>query len=418
MLRRDHIITTLATALLALVLVSPTAYAQCGGLCAYEIGSPQMGHAYAGAGATAEDAATAFLNPAGMTRLKDNEVLLGTVGLFVDQEFNLNADKSVTVPSGQTNGGGNIGGFIPIGSAYAVMPITDKLRFGFSFNGFYGASLNYEDDWVGRTSVNDIDFFSINLEPALAYRVTDWLSVGAGIHFIYLQFSMDFKANSAPDAPTVKIDEADDWAFAATLGVLLEPRQGTRIGIVYRSEVDVSLSGDLENPTPMQFNFDQEFDLAQGVNVSLFQQLSPKWAVLADAGWSDWSTFSGQLLRAGPATMEIDRNWKDTWRIGVGAQYQVLPSLQLRGGFSYDSSPVSASDRLPDLPIGEQYRFAAGIRTELSEFLTSSLSYTYIWFGGGDVDQVALPSTGDVVLDGNYDPNGIHAIGLTFSGRW
>ena len=299
-----------------------------------------------------------------------------------------------------------------------MVSLTDRLRLGFAFNGLYGGSVNYEDDWVGRTWVTDASLTALNIEPTVAYRLTDWLSLGAGLNIVYALFDFELKANSAPNAPTVKIDEADDWAVAGTFGVLLEPSKATRIGIMYRSKVELNLSGDLENPTPLLSAIDVDFDLAQGVNVSVFHQLTSKFALLGDAGWSDWSQFSMNTFAFGPASIGLDRDWKDTWRIGVGVQYQVLATTMLRGGFSYDSSPVKASKRLPDLPVGEQYRFSFGMQHNLSEVITASFSYTLIWSGPGDVDQVLLPPDGSVILDGDYDPFFIHALGFTFSGRF
>ena len=411
-------IPTVAMVLLVLMLAASSAYGQCGAICLYEVGHPLQGASSAGAGAAAQDASTTFFNPAGMTRLQDNEVLLGTVLLFGDIEFNVNASDSTTNPPGGTNGGGNVGGFVPGGSAYAVMRLTDDLRLGFAFNGLYGGSANYADNWVGRTYVTDVSLTTLNIEPTMAYRLTDWLSIGAGLNIVYTVMKYEARTSADPNASTIKVDEADDWAVAGTIGILLEPRQGTRIGIMYRSPVNLNLSGDLENPTPLRPGIDIEFDLAQGVNVSVFHQLTSKVALLADAGWADWSEFSSTTFSVGPGAVELDRDWDDTWRIGVGVQYQVLEALMLRGGFSYDSSPVSDSKRLPDLPVGEQYRFSFGIQNSLSDTLTASFSYTLIWSGPGDVDQVRLPPDGSVILDGDYDPFFLHVLGLTFSGRF
>ncbi len=403
-----------AIALLTLTVFSPSVHAQCGGLCLYEVGSPQQGSSLAGGGAVAQDASTVFFNPAGITHLQDNQVLLGTVLLFGDIEFNVDAANATTVPPGSTNGGGNIGAFVPIGSAYAVVSLSDDLSVGFAFNGLYGGSANYDDAWVGRTFVTDVSLTSLNIEPAAAYRVTDWLSIGIGLNIVYATMDFEARTSALPNAPAVKIDQADDWAVAGTIGLLLQPRQGTRIGIVYRSPVDLNLSGDLE---PLSLAIDVDFTLAQGVNVSLFHQLTPKVALLADAGWSDWSEFSLTNFSVGPGSIGLNRDWDDTWRIAVGLQYRMLLHTLLRAGLSFDSSPVDDSKRLPDLPVGEQYRFSFGVQHDLSAVLTASFSYTLLWSGPGNVDQVTLPG-GTVVLDGDYDPNFIHALGFTFSGRF
>ena len=53
------------------------------------------------------------------------------------------------------------------------------------------------------------------------------------------------------------------------------------------------------------------------------------------------------------ATLPINRDWKDTWRLGVGAEWQATEKLILQAGFSYDSSPVKDANRLPDIPVGD-----------------------------------------------------------------
>ena len=405
--------------LLALILVVSSAYGQCGAICLYEVGHPLQGASSAGAGAAAQDASTAFFNPAGMTRLHDNEIQVGTVFLFGDVEFDANESKTITEPPGQTGDGGSAGGFTPAGSAYAVMRMTDDLRLGLAFNGLYGGSLNYNDDWVGRTYVTDSSLTALNIEPTVAYRMTDWLSVGAGLNIVYAIFEYEAKVNSDANAASIKVDEADDWAVGATFGVLLELSQDTRVGIVYRLPIDLELSGDFENPSPQRIGVDVEFTFAQGVNVSVFHQLTPTFSLLADAGWSDWSDFSDNTFIFQRGSGTLDRDWKDTWRVGIGMQYQVLQPLMLRAGFSYDSSPVRDSDRLPDLPVDEQYRFSFGIQQELSETLTASVNYTFVWPGGpSDVDEVTLPSNDNVTLDGEYNPNVLHILGFTVAGRF
>ena len=56
----------------------------------------------------------------------------------------------------------------------------------------------------------------------------------------------------------------------------------------------------------------------------------------------------------------LPRNWKDTWHVSVGAQFRPTEEWMLQAGFAYDSSPVDAADRTPDLPVDEQLRFTVG----------------------------------------------------------
>ena len=400
---------------LVLMLASPRTYAQCGAICLYEVGGTEMGRASAGAGAAAQDASTAFWNSAGMTRLDANQLLVGGFVAYINQKLILN-DSTVSVnPPGDTNGGHQAGGFLtpPGMGAYAVLKLTDDLRFGFTFNGMYGGALNYGKRWVGRSFVTENSLLGLNIMPSLAYRVTDWLSFGVGLNAVYTIFNQELVTAANVK---VKMEDADDWGFGYTLSTLIEPRKGTRIGIVYRSEIDLKLNGDLQNPTALTPNFDLNMKFARGINVSLFHQVNPKLALLADGGWSDWSQFNFQELSLGTVTIPIDRGWIDTWRIGLGLQYQINNPWMLQAGMSYDSSPVAASKRTPDLPIGQWWRWSIGAQRKLNERMELGFSYTFVWFGIGNVDIVALPPDGSVVLDGRYQQNSAHFWGINF--KW
>ena len=91
----------------------------------------------------------------------------------------------------------------------------------------------------------------------------------------------------------------------------------------------------------------------------------------------------------------------------------------LRAGFGYDSSPVIGSKRLPDLPVDEQYRFSLCVQHNLSPTLIASVNYTFLWNGGqSDVNRLTLPTNPNVTLDGEYDPNLIHILGVTVVSRF
>src|SRR6185369_16803328 len=96
-----------------------------GGLGIYEVGSTDLGTASAGRAALAEDASTAWGNPAGMTRLAGSQLLIGLQPLIVTTEFDVGTR---TTTSGTD--GGNAGGFVPSGGIYGVYGILPDLKIG------------------------------------------------------------------------------------------------------------------------------------------------------------------------------------------------------------------------------------------------------------------------------------------------
>lgn len=78
------------------------------GLFLTEMATPDLGTAAAGRAATADNAAIAFGNPAGMTRLDSSQMLVGLQPAYGITEFD--KDNDTTVSGGN---GGNALGFIP-----------------------------------------------------------------------------------------------------------------------------------------------------------------------------------------------------------------------------------------------------------------------------------------------------------------
>ncbi len=387
------------------------AHAQCGGICLYENGSPELGRAAAGAGARAQDASTAYWNPAGMTELDEHEILLGVAVSF--GELNPKLDSGTVTPDPPPRGGGNASGFAPLLGGYFSAELPYGIRFGLASTALYGGAVDYDTNWTGRGYVVDASLLSFLIQPSFAYPVTDWLSLGAGPAILYTAFTERVRVTALPGEPTVKLDNANAWSAGGVFSALIKPTVGTRIGITYRTEIGADTEGSLQLPPGAEATIDTDFTFPQGVNVSLYQQIADSWALLADAGWTDWSEFSNIPIRVGPVSVTQNRGWRDTWRIGLGAQYTPTSKWTIQSGFGYDSSPVKSSRLLPDIPTSEQYRFAAGLQYRPTDYLEISASYQFLWFANLEFDEVALPPTGDVVLNGEYDPSWANQAGVS-----
>jgi long-subunit fatty acid transport protein len=129
--------------------------ADAGGLYLYEVGTPDVGLAGAGYAARADDAATVFTNPAGMTRIDEPSVLMGAQPVYMDFEFSPDGNTSAaaaTLPNGAPAKDGDTSGWMPAGGLYYVHPVNDRLRLGLSMNGYFGLSLDYETTgWAAIT---------------------------------------------------------------------------------------------------------------------------------------------------------------------------------------------------------------------------------------------------------------------------
>ena len=234
---RQSTFLAVAVALIGqLAWVSPVA---AGGLYLSEFATSDMGAAGSGILARGGDASSAMANPSTMTRLDSHQLSLGLAPGAAVIKFD--RDSSTPVAG---NNGGNQGGLIPlVGSAY-VHKVSDRFRAGLGLFSVSGAALDPNNGWAGRNQVTDIQLFSLTFIPTVAVRLTDWLSVGAGPAITYATLDWKLKVPVGPGEVNVKMDDLDDWAVAALVGVLVEPSDEFRVGLVYQSETTLKLSGD------------------------------------------------------------------------------------------------------------------------------------------------------------------------------
>jgi long-chain fatty acid transport protein len=396
--------------------------AQAGGLYLYELGTPDVGLAAAGWSARAQDAGTVFTNPAGMTRLEKSELLVGVQPLYLHAEFSPDGDTSTSGSDGDAST------WLPAGGLYYVHNLRPKLKIGVSTVGYFGLGLEYENDWVGRYYVREVKLQALGVQPALAYQVTDWLSLGAGVVALYGVLEEKVAVNNiGPNQPDGKLKlEDNDWTYQVNLGVLVEPRQGTRFGLTYLSEGDLKFKDEpkFSNLGPglaallranglLDAKIKIDFTMPQALMLSGYHELSDRWAVMGNLGWQDWSEFGKVGLTVASedtSSLTVDRNYKDTWHVAFGTQYRVADPWLLTAGIAYDSSMMDDEDRTPDLPLGEAWRFGLGARYDWSKNLAFGLGYTFLWSGDLDMDVNRGPLAGRV--SGTYENTSMSFINL------
>jgi long-chain fatty acid transport protein len=179
-----------------------------GGLTAYEIGTADVGLASAGYGARAQDASTVLTNPAGMTRLDGAQVLAAGQVLWGSTKFSVDSGTSPLLGSGDGGYAVGSGGWFLGGGPFMSHSLSPDLKLGFAVAGNFGAPLSYDDNWAGRYYVQKGTLLGISLLPAIAYRVTDKLSMGASLNAMYGVYKNEVAINNVgyPDGQ-LKLDD-------------------------------------------------------------------------------------------------------------------------------------------------------------------------------------------------------------------
>ncbi|MFC1578915.1 OmpP1/FadL family transporter [Pseudomonadota bacterium] len=341
---------------------------------------------YAGAGmvARANDAGTVFTNPAGMTRFDDTAAIAGATFVYIHGPIDLNEEKTTVEGNART-----VKTFVPAGSAAYLYSVSDRLKLGVSLGNNFGLALDWNADWAGRYSTVKIALLAPQLQPTVAYKVNDWLSVGGGaaltMGYLYDKMRVDPVLPNRPDGK-LRISDAD-FAVQGNFGIMIEPSERTRIGLRYLTETDLNfkdspdVSGLLVNPnTP---RLDLSMKMPQSVMAGIHHQLNSDWAVLGSLGWEEWSQLGKpkvELVDVTPS-VRVDAGFRDTWHFGVGTEYQYKPKWLLTAGVTYDTSMMTDATGPIDLPMAALYRYGAGFKYAAREDLTLGAGLTWLYEG-------------------------------------
>lgn len=381
-----------------------------GGPTLYEVGTPDVGYASAGYAARADDPGTILTNPAGMTRLKGKQLLLGTQILYGDVKFSPSQETTVT-----GGNGGNALGLLPALSTFGTYAVNKDLSVGIGMFSNFGLGLWYDADWAGRYYADDAILIGISIMPAIAYRITERLSVGVGLNIMYGYLKNTVAINNIdPGMGDGRLKLKDgDIGIGANVGILYELSKGTRFGVTYSSPVKLDFSDTPEfsgtGPVLSQVilnrglntaSLDLGMTVPQGVMVSFYHELNEKWAVLGNFGWQDWSEF-GKVdvsLSTSDNSREVttELRYKDTWHGALGVQYRISAPWLITGGVAYDSSLMDESNRSASLPLGWAWRFALGTQCDISKNLSLGLAYEYLYSGSPRINLSRGPLSGTV----------------------
>jgi long-chain fatty acid transport protein len=415
-------------AAVAATLLASTA-AHSSGFALLEQSGSGLGTAFAGSGATANDATTMFFNPAGLVYVDSAQAIVVPSGVSISSEFN----NQASVPAlGQALGGngGDAGGWNLVPSAYLSMPLSDQLAVGVGVNAPFGLKIEYDDGWIGRFQALKSEIKTTNINPTLAYRLNDRVSIGVGVNYQTIQAELTNAVNytavvgqglqqlvAANQIPAGAVSgliaanaglegharvRGDDHAFGYNLGVMFDLSDTTRVALAYRSSLDYELEGSASFVSPTATNpsgaaiiaaatalngelatggATVDLELPDSALLSLRQGVGDKIELLADIAWTDWSSVQElRVVRNSGVTLSVTpEEWEDTWRFALGGTYALGPQVKFRAGVAYDQTPVPDSTRTPRLPDVDRTWVAVGAHWQQSDLLGLDFGYAHLF---------------------------------------
>lgn len=391
-------VTTLAVGAALSALVTS---AGAGGFAVGTQSGSGTGNAFAGGAAAADDASVAWYNPAGMMFLSGGKHVAGALhALNPSFEFQNQGSTGAFAAPGSGDGG-DAGGWAFVPNAFFTMEINPQWRFGLALNVPFGLKTEYETGWRGRLAAIKSEIKTVNINPSVAYRLNDRVSVGFGASVQRL----DAELTAFAGAPGIATLSADDTAYGYNFGLMAQVTPETRIGAAYRSSIKYDLEGTVTLSAFPAGNGPIRADLRvpDSFSFSVFHKLNPKWELMGDITWTGWSSVqqlavfrtSGTLFQNTPLL------WDDTMRYSIGANYRWSDQTKLRFGLALDETPTDDANRIARLPDEERTWLAFGVQYRVSKAGVLDFGYAHEFVKDATLNQAVPPAPG--FLRGSYN---------------
>jgi long-chain fatty acid transport protein len=326
--------------------------------------------------------------------------------------------------------------FTPI-NVYASYALENGLTFGIGVYNPYGLGTEWPLDWDGRQMSVKTDLQTFYINPTVAYKFSDQLSVGVGFSYVTGKVTLRQRVPTLaalPATPSAKDGTVDlDGTGNATnfnVGILFKPTSDLSIGLSYRSETKIDFEGTaaftgmaaLGGPVPANFfpggTGKTTLPMPSNIIAGVAYNLTKDFTVEADFQYVGWKAYDQLRLEIpvgpsvtlapgvtigplqGPSTLV--KNWEDGYLIRVGGEYR-MDKLALRAGFIYDKTPQPDAVVEPMLPDANRIEVTVGLGYEITKSIAVHVGYQLISFADRDGKiSYRTAVTAPTVISGTY----------------
>ena len=356
--------------------------------------------------ARADDPSALYFNPAGITQLSGLQLMAGATMIAPVTEL------TTLTPMGYVTTESEDNWWIPP-HLYATYQLQDKVWLGFGVYSRFGLGTEFDENWPGRYNSYNAVIKSLHFNPDVAVKVTDKLSLAAGVSAVWFDLTLEQKIPYGAQELDMSLT-GDSIGYGYNLALRYEVLKWMAIGASYQSRVQQTVEGDADiqiGSTGAEGDVELPDMLMLGVAFKPAEKLSIEVGAV-HTGWSSYDElsidFSNPML-LGP-NVTIDKNWENVWRYCGGVEYQLNDKLALRAGYIYDeeASPNDTVDYL--VPANDRQIVSIGAGYKIGDW-TVDASYSYLVIA----DRHIHARLEDGVLDTETDNADTHMIGLSVS---
>lgn len=385
------------------------------------LSSRQLGMGHTGI-AMKLGAESQFFNPAGMAFMTDR--------VQASASFNAVMATAKAVTGGKTYITDNDPS-TPF-SVFGAFNISRAFNAGVAVYTPYGSSINWTDNWPGATLNQSVKLAAYTVQPTVSWRITPRLSAGVGLTLTWGSVNLNKgllsgavlsqllggfgMSYATPDITPASVNLNGKAGIAAgvNLGVMYDVSDQVTAGVNFRSksmmkvkagktEVDYAVS----DPTIVGILS----SVFGGISKTEFKAEMPLPATLGfGASWHNskvvadveaqltfWSAYKSLDINfegeaASKFNQHLEKNYKNSWLVRAGAQWTVIPQLDLRAGMMVDFSPCDREFYNPETPGMTKIEPTLGLTYRATPNIGVNAAVMYVAGLGEDHASYTTPS--------------------------
>lgn len=355
----------------------------------------------AGFANTAQSATSTGMGGVGVAnRDEPNSSYYNPAAMTARDDFNVYIGDSLIAPTIKYDGPGTDsdtstdGGILPPPNFHLAVPFGDGMAAGIGVVFPYGLTIDWPDDWAGRTIIRRQKLTTVDINPNFAYAIGDsGLSIAAGAQFVLAAVELENTTVLREDREVNAHIGGNGVGYGGTAAMQYHPIDELTLGVSYRSAVKVDFEGrahfEGEEGTPFEGTFvDQDggtsITLPHTVVIGASYEVG-KLFLEFDAGITMWSSYDEVALEfsrpcepgdvgcqpgvdTNPPTTTITNNWRDSATFRLGVEYDVIENLPIRIGAAYDLTPIPDETVSPSLPGADRAVLSLGTGYTVGRF--------------------------------------------------
>ena len=340
-----------------------------------------MGGAFTG---EADRPSAVYYNPAGITQMDTIEVSAGLTWLQPQVKF-----ESATPDNGGTSEMKTQNFLFP--DVFVTVPIIkNRLYLGIGESTDFGGGNSWEANGFSQYSTIKDSIADQDYRLALAYKINDQWSVGAGTVNDESKFEHDMAINQGPYGNGDALFKATDDSWGFDLATMFKLNAQNQFGLDYKSPIHHTYDGTLYLSNVYGLGAFtstkavQKLTLPQSVTLGYDLKPNNKWTINFDLEWTDWSQYKQQITsypNAGPLAAALSaygneaRDWTSVWSESVGVQYAVTDKFRVRAGYEHHQTPIPEATVDTQFPDSDSNSYTVGLGYDITKNLTIDIAY-------------------------------------------